>query len=58
MGRKPIFKKPMTSAQYKRRWRAKVKRIAKAAKQEQRRIAREAAAAENSKSRATPDGTT
>jgi hypothetical protein len=43
MGRPPIFKKPMTHAQYKRRYRAKLKAKALAAKHEQR-AARKAAA--------------
>jgi hypothetical protein len=51
MGRPPIFKKPMTAAQYKRRYRRKLKAKALDAKRElrrqaaeQRRSAREAAA--------------
>jgi hypothetical protein len=49
MGRPPIFRKAMTKTQIQRRWRRNVRRKAKCAKQEQRRLAREAAASQNSK---------
>jgi hypothetical protein len=44
MGRRPIFKKPMTAAQYKRRWRArgKAKAAKYAASRERRRLSRAA----------------
>jgi hypothetical protein len=55
MGRKPIFKKPMTPTQLQRRWRRNVKRKALAAKQlsrgqaELRPLALKAAAAVGNK---------
>jgi hypothetical protein len=53
MGRRPIFKKPMTHAQYKRRYRAKLKRTQREIRKgaELRPLTREpAAATEDSKS--------